>query len=387
MSRDGSIVFTPKRIGSMLLQNRFMRSATWEALADEEGRVKDSMINLMETLAYGTVGLIVPGAVYCNRKGQGLKGQSGLCTPDHLRRWTLCVDKVHEYKSKLAFQIIHNGLASDPKLNGGFEPEGPTSFNKNQHELTNAEIEDLIQDFVDSAKMAYQTGADGAQLHAAHGYLLSGFLSPALNHRKDKWGGSTENRLRIINEIVDEIRKSIPKDAFSLSIKMNGDDCTKGGVTPELAAEYVHLLEDKLDLFEISCGVGPQLFTIRSTIDEASLIRGQKKENHQAIIDNAKEATKGAEFIELYNRYACKIIRKKNPNANLALVGGIRKFTDMNEIIQSGDADIVSISRPFLNDPYFIMRFKANTLDQVLCTSCGACILSTEKGIYCHMKR
>lgn len=167
---------------------------------------------------------------------------------------------------------MHSGLSTDSSINGGYPPSGPTSFNKNQHELTNAQIEDLIQNFTDSAELSHQASADGVQIHGAHLYLISSFLSPGLNHRTDKWGGSDENRLRIVNEIISAIRQRVPED-FSLSIKINGNDYIEGGMKPELCAEYVDMLKDDLYFLEISAG---SHHTILSSWNENILTRGIK---------------------------------------------------------------------------------------------------------------
>ena len=377
-----SILFTPKKLGKLTVPNRFMRSATWEALSDRDGRPPKELLQMIEDLASNNVGLIIPGAVYVTRRGQGMVGESGMTTLEHARKWKPCIEKVHQHGSKLIFQLIHNGLDANPDLNGGYPASGPTSFNKNQHELTNTEIEDLIQNFADSAELAYRASADGAQIHGAHLYLLSSFLSPGLNHRTDKWGGSDENRLRIVKEIISAIRQRVPED-FSLSIKLNGDDYIEGGIKPELCAKYVDMLKDDLDFFEISAG---SHHTILSTWNKNILTRGIKDaKRKEDLIQFAKNFTQGQKFHENYNLEALRVIRRKVPSANLALVGGMRKLSTMEKIVNDGDADMISMSRPFLYEPDLVTKFKEGKSDHALCISCGSCILDTSKGVYCHI--
>ena len=264
--------------------------------------------------------------------------------------------------------------SSDPKLNGGVPPSGPTAFSKDQHELTNAEIEDIIEEFADSAVLAHKTEADGVQLHCAHGYLLSEFLSPALNKRTDKWGGSEMNRLRIVKEIIEEIRKRVSKD-FPIAIKMNGNDHIKGGVTPDMAAIYVKSLVDDVDFFEISCGISGN-YIIRS--------RGGKSNHSNKKPED--ETTKHVPFTDMYNLDALKVIRKAVPNANLALVGGISRLSDMEKLVTDGLADVISMSRPFVNDPYLVYRLKIRLIERVNCLFCNGCIKDMEDGLYCHVK-
>ncbi|KAK8842817.1 hypothetical protein M9Y10_025683 [Tritrichomonas musculus] len=381
---SGSVLFSPTKLGRLSVPNRFIRSATWESLADGDGRPTNELINMMENLAVGKVGLIIPGAVYVTKRGQGMKGQSGMCTIEQARDWHRGVVNIHKRGSKIIFQLIHNGLSANPQLNGGFPPSGPTAFNSNQHELTNTEIEDLIQDFADSAELSYHSSADGVQLHAAHGYLLSEFLSPALNKRTDKWGGSDDNRLRIVKEIIATIRKRVPEE-FSISIKLNGNDYMENGIEPELCAKYVDKLKNDLDFFEISAG---SHHTILSTINENVLTKGIKDPNKKKeLIENAYKSTAGYTFKEMYNLDSLKIIRKAVPDAKLALVGGNRTFVNMEKLVNDGLADMISMSRPFLNDPYIVQRFQCKTLDHSFCINCSACVLNTENGVYCHLKK
>ena len=379
-----SIMFKPTKLGKLTVPNRFIRSGTYEALADNDGRPSQKLINMIVTLAKGEVGLIIPGAVYVTKSGQGYKGQTGLTTLEHARMWQKGINEVHSLGSKLVFQIIHHGTRSDPSFNNGFMPCGPTAMNKTQHELTNTEIEDIIQNFADSAELAYRAGSDGVQIHAGHGYLLNEFLSPATNHRTDKWGGNDENRVRIIKEIIATIRDKLP-ESFSISIKMNGDDHIKDGMTPDLAAKYVKLMKNDFDFFEISAGGN---YSILSKVNEKVLTHGIKdKKKKEELIKFAKFFTQGSEFKEMYNLDALKIIKKAVPDACLALVGGNRVFKDMENVVKSGLVDAISLSRPLLHDPFIVSKFKNNLTDRSLCISCGACLLNSEKGIYCHLPR
>lgn len=379
-----SILFKPTQLGRLSIPNRFMRSATYEALADNDGRPSHKLINMMITLSKGNVGLIVPGAVYVTKSGQGYKGQSGLTTLEQVRMWQKGIQEVHSNGSKFLFQIIHHGTRSDPHFNGGFVPSGPTAFNKEQHELTNTEIEDIIQNFTESAELAYRAGSDGIQIHAGHGYLLNEFLSPATNKRNDKWGGSDESRIRIIKEIVSSIRKAVPEQ-FSISIKMNGDDHMEGGMSPNLAAKYVDTLKNDFDFFEISAGGN---YSILSKVNEKVLTHGIKNEDKKKeLIKFAKMFTQGSHFKEMYNLDALKIIKKAVPDAKYALVGGNRSFNDMENLVLNGLADVVSLSRPLLHDPFLVKKFYNKEIDRSPCISCGACLLNSEKGIYCHLQR
>ena len=233
-------MFTAKRFGPVVVPNRFMRSATWEALADAVGNPTQKLIDLTEDLAKGGVGLIVPGAMYVTPKSSAVPRQSGMCLGEHSRAWRGVVDKVHSHGSKIMFQVVATCRFRNPKWNGGFEPLPVTSLEKGEKEMTNADIEEMIQQFIDSAYLVARSGADGIQLHGAHVSSLAEFLSPRYNQRTDKWGGSPEKRVRVVKEIAEGIRKRHP--GLMLSIKLNGDDYIDGGVTPAIASKHVNLL-------------------------------------------------------------------------------------------------------------------------------------------------
>jgi 2,4-dienoyl-CoA reductase-like NADH-dependent reductase (Old Yellow Enzyme family) len=220
--------------------------------------------------------------------------------------------------------LAHGGSHVRPEFSGGFRPVAPTSFSSEVVELSNPAIEELIQQFTKSAFFAQQAGADGVQLHGAHGYLLSAFMSPALNHRKDKWGGSPENRLRIISEIVGEIRK-IVSDEFTIGIKMNCNDYANGGVTPEIAALHVRLLSNKIDLFELSGGFEGK-WSIRSTVNEKVIGKGVAEKERAELFEKVRKLMNGVKFEESSFRDAARVIRAGNPEAKIAVVGGNRPF-------------------------------------------------------------
>lgn len=382
INMSNSILFTPKKLGNLTVPNCFMRSAIWEALSDRNGVAKKELLQMIEELAFNDVGLIIPGAVYVTSRGKGVDNSAGMTSLENARKWKPCVEKVHQYGSKLIFQLLHGGLSSNPLANGGYPASCPTSFNENQHELTNAEIEDIIQNFADSAELCYRATADGIQIHGAHLYLISSFLSPALNHRTDKWGGSDEKRVRIVKEIIEEIRKRVPRE-FSLSIKINGDDYIEGGMKPELCAKYIDMLKDDLDFFEISAG---SHHTILSTVNEKILTRGVKdKKRKKELIDSAYKFTMGNNFVENYNLDELKVIKKKVPTANFAIVGGLRKMSMMEKLVNDGDADMISMSRPFLYEPDLVKKFKEGKTDHAACISCGSCIMNLDNGVYCHI--
>lgn len=184
-----------------------------------------------------------------------------------------------------------------------------------------------------------------------------------------------------MKEIAEQIRRKHPE--LMLSVKLNGSDCIDGGVTPEIAAKHVKLLSGCIDLVEVSSGTN-MLGFMHCQLDDDVLVRGVKKSERDGLLRRAHEMYDGHPFHELYNLDAVTKIRAENPNTLLAIVGGCRERSSMEHVIESGAADMVSLSRPFLRDPYLVNRVRTGEISRVNCTSCGACLIACEKGVYCH---
>jgi 2,4-dienoyl-CoA reductase-like NADH-dependent reductase (Old Yellow Enzyme family) len=380
MSRAGSILFSPHRVGPIMVKNRFLRSATWDTFAHADGTPEDRALEMVLYLAQGDVGLIVPSGMSCNPNSIA-KGTFGMTNSAHVAAWRPVIESIHTRGNKVFFQINHQGLRPRP----GLPSVGPTAHSKTDHALSNSEIEDIIQMFVKSCALSVESGVDGVQLHCCHGFLLSSFLSPALNKRTDKWGGTFENRSRIVHEIIAEVRRNHP--TIAISIKMNGNDHIPGGITPETAPDVVRTLVKDVDLFEVSCGVGSQLFGIASDFNPVALKKDVPIEKQATFLKLAKAALAGVHFEEEFNRKAVEAIRREVPEATLALVGGHRQFSKMEKLVLDGVTDFVSLSRPLLKNPFLVRDFfqaKANRSD---CINCAACILNLDEGVFCHMNK
>ena len=390
LKRENSVLFSPIKINNLILPNRFMRSATWEGLSDDKnGMPSRRLLRMMKELAVGECGLIVPGYVYPIFHGKSAKNQSGFQNLWNAKAWEPTINEIHELGSKIIFQICHGGVRCNPDFIGGFQPIGCYPENGFPgKEMNNDEIEEVIDSFVKAAKLAKKVGADGVQLHGAHAYLFSAFLSPALNKRKDKWGGSFDNRLRIVYETANEIRKATGNDFF-LSIKINSNDYAdpnihgNAGITPELCGRYINCLP-MIDLFELSGGASTKNYTIRSKIDEDFLRRTAKKEDIEEIIDTAHRLFDGVPYVEAYHADAARKIRKISPQAKLAIAGGIRSFSVMEQLVKEGTADVISLSRPFLREPHLVRDLKSGKIKEISCNSCGLCTINRKYGIFCH---
>lgn len=357
-----SLLFSPFKLKNLSIKNRFMRSALNLHYSQENGIVSERELKYYRDVADGEMGLIISGSTSIGGNSKANKGQCSLATDDHINNWIDTIKYIKNKGSHFMFQLTDAGYISRPEVLKEM-PRGPSAgIVPNTREMTINDIEETIQLFINAAKRAQNSGSDGVQLHGAHGYMLSEFLSPYGNRRTDRYGGSHENRVRIVREIVDGVRDVCGKD-FCLSIKLNGSDCRGSeGILPEEAAKTVSLLSDRVDLFEISCGFinkGPT--SIR--------------------IPNNSKSLPGYPFSEGYNMEYAKIIREKNKNVPLGVVGGFRSKVKMEEALKSGHVDLVSLGRPVLADAFCVKHLMEGD-QKCKCISCNKCLVKPETKCY-----
>jgi len=369
-------------IGKMKVSNRFVRSATCEGMADENGFVTDNMIKMYKTLAKGKIGLIVLGYMYIHPYGRAFKYQTGIYSDDHIPGLKAVVDTIHKERGKVAIQIVHAGPQTYPQIIGT-KPLGPSkkvmnpfTFSKPK-EMSESEIQESITHFGDAAERAVKAGVDAIQIHGAHGYLINQFLSPFFNLRTDKWGGSDENMFRYLKEIFLKIKSVIPKDT-PLFIKLNAHDHTqKEGITPSLAAKYSEwLVELGIDAFEISGGTNHySLFNVvRGEVPSEEIVQWIPEGIRDSAINMFNEMQGKFDLQEAYNLESAKLIKPRIGKTPLILVGGFRTLSCMENIIERGYADLISMCRPFIREPLLVKQVKKGRKDRSACTSCNRCV-------------
>jgi 2,4-dienoyl-CoA reductase-like NADH-dependent reductase (Old Yellow Enzyme family) len=387
-----SILFTPMNIGKMEVKNRLVHSATYESMALENGQVTDDLIKRYTNLAKGEIGLIIPGYMYVHPGGKSTKYQVAIHSDEMIPGLRKLVEAVHAEGAKIAFQLVHSGLQGFMSIIGK-TPLGPTnklrnpwSFEKPE-EMNEEQIQEIIDAFATAAGRAAEAGADAVQLHGAHGFLISEFLSPFLNRRKDNWGGSDENRFRFVREVIKGIKKILP-DEMPIFIKMNVNDYTpKTGITPELAKKYAGwLVESGINAIEVSCGTFFAPYTCRGDmpIDYFANIAvklGLPKWMKFLAKFNMKKQASKIGFEEGYNLEGAKLIKPALVDIPLILVGGMRRLSHMEEVIENKYADFISISRPLIREPSLVMRFKEGKADEAACVSCNNCLAAVFNGL------
>jgi 2,4-dienoyl-CoA reductase-like NADH-dependent reductase (Old Yellow Enzyme family) len=203
MNIEKSILFETAKIGNMDLRNRFVRSATYDGCA-EDGYVTDGQVNLYSTLSQGGVGLIITGITYVHESGEFSKYQNSIAGDEFIDGFKKLTSAVHQGRAKIVVQLFHAGREARFPKSSDRVPMGPSFvetdpyFRGKYRPMTETEIWEVVHAFGDGAKRAREAGFDGVQIHGAHAYLLSQFLSPHTNRRDDKWGGKLEKRRLLV---------------------------------------------------------------------------------------------------------------------------------------------------------------------------------------------
>ena len=358
-------LFSPEKIGNVEISNRIVRSATYTHAATNDGYVSDLLIKYHTDLAEGGVGLIITGITTIDKVGTISPGQTCLYDDSYIEGQKKLVKAVHECSdAKIAPQLSHSGRQ-------GITAIAPSAItfkegDRMPKELTNEEVKELISNFVNASRRAYESGYDMIQLNAAHGWLLCNFLSPFTNKRSDEFGGNTQNRMKILvhiyNGIVDEVGKNFP-----ITAKLQTQDFAEGG----LELEEGKLIAKKLvDLgfaaIEPSGGSGEvsRLFGIRYP---AGKVQSQEDENF---------------FLP-----AVKELKPIMKDSKMILMGGVRNPLSAEKLLQENTTDFIAMSRPLICEPDLPNRWENGDLSPPLCNSCNSCFFSTGTGsVACTVK-
>ncbi|ALS61678.1 NADH:flavin oxidoreductase/NADH oxidase family protein [Pandoraea norimbergensis] len=327
-------LFTPLTLpNGTTIPNRLAKAAMEENMADADHAPSDALLRLYDAWARGGAGLILTGNVMID--AQAMTGPNGVVLQDdaHLERFRRWADTARAQGAQIWMQLNHPGRQMQSAL--GQPTVAPSavaldlgSLSKRfavPRELTPADIADVQARFVRSAELAEQAGFNGVQIHAAHGYLLSQFLSPLTNKRQDAWGGSLENRARLLIDVVRAVRQVV-SPGFAVAVKLNSADFQRGGFSADDAKRVVELLNPLgVDLVELSGGSY-----------EAPAMQGQARDGRTL----AREAY----FLE-FARDITAVARMP-----LMVTGGVRRRTVAEQVIDSGVA-MVGIATALSIDP------------------------------------
>ncbi len=343
-----SILFEPYELCGIKLRNRFVRSATMENMALENGCPDPLLFDMYGELAEGGVGMINTSATFAD-PGWSAGPPMKPCifdTDDKIPHFRKLTDAVHSAGAKITVQLA-------PPFLFNHEPIAPSPYSPGEpvdampREVTRDEMEQILVTYGAAARRAREAGFDAVQIHGAHGYTLAKFISPMFNKRTDEYGGSAENRARYLVEIMRAMKDNAGED-YPVFIKMNGADFQEGGMTIEDSAPVAEVLaREGIDAIEPSGG------TVGGT------------HNSRGAIDKEKYTE------NFYMPFAEEIKRRvKTP---VMMVGGLREFEVVEAVIEEGRADLISLSRPFLREPDLVNRWMSGDHSRSECISCNGC--------------
>lgn len=306
--------------------NRIVKSALSEGIAEANGRPSEALFNLYKRWGAGGAGILMTGNVMVDKAHLVNANVMIAEGDDFLADYAVLAEHAQAQGTHLWMQINHPGRQAPVYLDqapvSASNIKMPSKLYLEPRPLEEAEILDLIERYGNAALLAKKSGMKGAQIHGAHGYLVSQFLSPLTNIRTDKWGGTLENRARFVLEIYRNMRKKVG-ESFPLGIKINSADFQRGAFTEEESMEVIQMLDQEgMDLIEVSGG----------TYERAAMVGTMQKESTQQ---------REAYFMDFIVKVRNKI---KSP---LMLTGGFRTAANMAKAIENGELDLVGLGRPF----------------------------------------
>jgi 2,4-dienoyl-CoA reductase-like NADH-dependent reductase (Old Yellow Enzyme family) len=360
-----STLFTSLKIRDVELPNRLLRSATWEGMAEDNGRVTDRLLDLYRDLAKGGVGLVITGYMYISPEGKGLPRQIGIHDDEYVAGLAQLADIVHEHGGRVIVQVVHAGGQTNKGISGHDDVVAPSAVPYRSHgvtprALTTGEVEALVEAHARAVTRAVRAGFDGVQIHAAHGYLVNRFLSPVYNLRDDRYGGDPEARAQFGVEVIRVAREAIGPGRI-LSVKLNSDDFEDGGLDIEGAV------------------VAARLFAAAGA-DHIEVSGGTPMSGGRGAVRSGIEHPED----EAYFKANAARIKHEVGDVPVGVVGGVRSFEVAEELIASGAVDTVSLCRPLISEPDLPRRWASGDRAKARCTSDSKCFgLGIKKGIRC----
>ena len=350
-------LFEQVRFPKLDLKNRFVRSGLWMKAADEKGHITPDLIDTYKALADGGVGLIITEYTYIDANDQPNPRMIGMYDDSFISEWKEIIDYAHFKNVKIACQIAMGGSQSGFEASRHRRMIAPSAVLNRvtgimPQEMTEADFKHVINCHAKAALRVKQAGFDAVQIHAAHGYLLSQFLTPYYNRRKDKYGGTLHNRARLIYEVVAAVRAAVGKD-FPVMIKLNFDDFMSEGeglTFPESLAMFERLDALGVDFIEPS---------------------GTNLSSGNGITQSFPNIARSIEKQSYFKEQVSEIAR--HITTPLILVGGNRNIEVMDDLLNNKNIPLFSLARTLLAEPNLINKWKTDLAYVPKCIACNMC--------------
>ncbi len=357
-------LFSPGNIGSMVVKNRLIMPPMVRNYADEKGLVTKQYIDHITSIAKGGVGALILEASYVSPEGRGFENELSICTDDVIPGFKKLAAVAHAEGAKIGVQIFHGGRQASSKVSG-LDSVAPSAIpeptvQEMPHELTTPEIKDLVKAFGAAAGRAKKAGLDFVEIHGAHGYLITQFLSPFSNKRTDEYGGTPKKRMQFLREVYAAVRAAVGSD-FPIIVRLSGDEMVKGGLKLEdtitIAKEVEALGADALHISVGNYASYAQGFMIPPMAQEDGLLLN--------LAAGVKKAVK----------------------IPVIAVGKLRSPEIVKKVLKDGIADFVAIGRTLLADPEWPNKVKEGRTKEInKCIACNqGCIsrLFAQQDVWC----
>ncbi|MDR1064834.1 MAG: FAD-dependent oxidoreductase [Oscillospiraceae bacterium] len=356
------ISFTPKyprlvsplRIGGITLRSRMCSAPMGFPYITETGLVTNEMTAFYELRAKGGAAIVTVSEAVTHPTGKSHGRLLSLYADGALQGLTDLARAIKRHGAAASIELNHGGMFSEMDIPGDSRDAeivkyGPSELvlpdGKRVREMPNEMIDDIVASFVRGAALVKRAGFDIVMIHGGHGWLIEQFLSPAVNRRTDKYGGSPENRARLALEITTAVRAAVGRD-FPIELRISGEERIEGGYGIKDAVEFAKLVEGNIDLLHVSAGFGEDGFA----------------DTHPSVF-----APHGANV-----HLAAEI--KRHVSVPVATVGGLNDPGEMERIIASGKADLVCMARALLADPELPRKVESNRADEIMrCLRCFTC--------------
>lgn len=365
-------LFDVTSIKNMEINNRFIKSGSWEALATKDSHMTEELYQVYEELAKGGVGIIETGYAHVEEKEQPAPNMMGIFDDSFIPEYKKLTKMVHSYGSKIMMQITYGGTRNHLEVPCDLI-WGPSAV-ENQvtkimpKEISKEEIKYLVKSFGKAAERVKKSEFDGVVIHAAHGYFLSQFLCPYYNRRTDEYGGSIENRARIILEIYHEIRARVGSD-YPIFIKFNSEDFMEDGLTSEDSIEVSKMLEVAgIDAVEVTGGNDSSTYVVENNLDAIRKKVAFSKEKQSYFKEHAKKLA-------------------KEISIPVIVTGGNCSFDVMQEILDTTSIKYFGLCRTLVREPDLIKKWKSNNNEVAKCISCNQCIKTPGKRCIFNLKK
>lgn len=359
-----TLLFNTGYLGRLALKNRLIMAPMVRNYADEQGRMTPRYLAHLERIAKGGVGAMILEASFVSPEGRGFRYELGLHSDNVIDGLHAAAKVAHDHGVRIGIQLYHAGRQTTPRVTGE-QPVAPSEIpcpllQELPRMLDRAEIHGLVRAFANGARRAKAAGLDFVEIHAAHGYLITQFLSPFSNRRTDQYGGNTENRRRFLEEIIVAVRKEVGGD-YPITVRISADEMVPGGMAPADAVDLAVWLQEKgVDAVHVSAG------------NYASYTRGRM------IPPMAVEDGPLVKYASLV---------KQAVSIPVIAVGKISTPALAESLLENGQADFIALGRGLLADPDWPLKAREGLGDRIhRCIACNqGCIsrLFDQRDVWC----